>query len=61
VIEAKYVDLTVEASTYKDDSVKSQVAGIGELLANSTVSEELILDGGSLHCSIQMLNGLAYY
>ena len=45
--------------TYKDDSVKGQVTGIGELLADGTVSEELVLDRGGLDSSIQVLNGLA--
>ena len=45
--------------TYEDDSVESQVAGVGELLADGAESEELVLDGGCLDGVLDVLNGLA--
>lgn len=46
-------------ATYKDDSVKGQVTGVGELLANGAVSQELVLDGKGLDSTVQVLNRLS--
>ena len=46
--------------TYKDNSIKGQVTGVSELLAEGTESQELVLDDSGSGSILQVLNGLAY-
>ncbi len=45
--------------SYKDNSIQCQVTSIGELLSDSAVAQELVLDSDGLHSVVQVLNGLA--
>lgn len=46
--------------TYKDESIIRQVASIGQLLADGTEAEELVLDAGGNRSSLQMLHRFTY-
>ena len=54
-----YSETTERELSYKDDSIECQVAGIGKLLSDSAVAQELVLDSDGLHSVVQVLNGLA--
>lgn len=49
-----------KGKTHKDESIKSQVTGVSELLAHGEESQKLILDNGGPGGILQVLNGLAY-
>lgn len=53
-------EVKVGERTYKDEGIIRQVASIGQLFADDTEAEELVLDTGGNHSCLQMLYRFTY-
>lgn len=53
-------EVKVGERTYKDEGIIRQVASIGQLFANDTEAEELVLDAGGNYSCLQMLYRFTY-